>query len=219
MSEQKDPKIDGLTKELLMKCEVTGLSEFYQKWLQENDHIVPIKKICSFHKNFNEEKIIEDISGMDDFIVISLYEYFRNKEGDKDIAREKYLTDYFGLIKLIRSLKKRHFFKKQTPIKEIIDKLGLTDTLEAQKKKLVFLLQNAASDKQIHAKLVSRKPPKGSKSEGLAEEGSLEWLDLVLFSKLSLPQHKKNFLYLIITLSIIILSITVFLPLLFFINQ
>lgn len=234
MSKPIDSNVDDLTKILLRKCEVSSLKDFYLKWLTEHDHVVPIKEIANFHENFNLKKIKADVFPIETVLIISLYDYFRTSSGDKQLSKELYLVDKVGLGRILRSLRRKHFFEKRTPLITMGKKLGIlpntgelpsNDENLAQLVKLKTILQSANKDGLIYCRLITPQSnfstmikPSQSESNELElaiKEGKIF---VEFYSKFSLPQHRNTLISLIITIIAIVVSLAVFLPILYTVN-
>lgn len=226
--------MDDLTKTLLKKCEVSSLKDFYLKWLAEHDHVVSIKEIANFHENFNLKKIKSDVFPIETVLIISLYDYFRTSSGDKQLSKELYLVDKVGLGRILRSLRRKHFFEKRTPLITMGKKLGIlpnngelpsNNENFAQLTKLKTILQSATKDGLIYCRFItpqsnSSSMTKPSKSESHELELAIKEGEIFVefYSKFSLPQHRNTLISLIITIIAIVISLVVFLPILYTVN-
>jgi len=201
MDSKNNQNLDDLTQSLLKKCEVSTLDQLYHKWVKENDNSVPIKWICSAHKNFNENKVLQDMDNIHNLIAINILDYTQKN----NLNKEKFLIDYIGMGKILKSLKRKKIIKKNMPLKEIMDKMGIE---KKQKDVLISLIEQSIKNKIIFAKL-AKVDDKAAKNNNYI---------LAFFSKLKDPEHKKNFIYLIITIIITIVSLSILLPIIYFIN-
>ncbi len=191
MNSENNEDIDELTQFLLNKCEVTSLNQFYHKWVQEIDHSVPVKNICAIHKNFNEEKVLKDIASIEDLIIINIPDYTQKQ----DLTREHFIIDSIGLGKILKSLKRLRIIKKKNPLSDIIAKLGIE---KDRQDKFLNLINKAIEKRALYANLIKIK------------ENRLEdQLYLKLYNKIKHPDYRGDFLKLIFTLILLIISLVV----------
>lgn len=186
--------LDELTQMLLKKCEVSNLNQFYHKWADDNNGSIPIKHICALHKNFNESKVISDIDDIEDLIIINIPDYTQKN----DLTRERFLIDSLGLGKIINSLKRLNIIKKSTNVDDVLSKLGLEET---QLKKMINLLKKSISDTVIYANLHNDEK------------------EIVFYSKIKHPQHRGDFIKLIMTIIAAIALLSTLIPVMIFINS
>jgi len=201
MASRNDNDLDGLTQALLKKCEVSTLDQFYHKWVEDNDGSIPIKYVCSFHKNFNETKVVKDIDEIPDLLVINILD-FTQKES---LTREKFLINYIGLVKIIKSLRRLNILKKTTSLNEILSKLGIETEYS---NKVIILLKKAISEPIIYANLIEH-------NEMLEQNNPT----MVFYNKIKHPLHRGTFLKLIFTTVIAIATLAILLPIMIFINS
>ena len=214
MSKDNSPATDPLTKDLLKKCEVTNLCQFYHKWLKTYDHIVPIKQICAIQSNFHENKVMEDIKAIHDIVWINIVD-FTQKRTVKDLTREKYLVDALGLGKLLRYLKRRRMIAKSSPLPEIYKKLGIS---KKQGDKALSLINLAIKKRIIYASVDSH-PTFTSEPQDMEPIPEEKGLYLNFYSRLKHPEHRKEFIKLIVTAILGLILISILLPLILFINS
>ncbi|MHA1150043.1 MAG: hypothetical protein ACTSR8_17545 [Promethearchaeota archaeon] len=201
MSSQNNKNNYSLTKELLKKCEVSNLNQFYHKWLNENDHIIAVRKICAIHKNFHEEKVLKDLTSINDIVLINIIDYTRRKHL-RDLERQKYLVDFKGIGKILNYLKRRGYIRWNMPLKDVFQKLGIESQAEAK----VISLINIAINKRILFATID-------KSNNKQKE-----LMLIFYSRLKHPHYRKEFIKFIITAILGGVLITILLPIILFIN-
>jgi hypothetical protein len=201
MNSENKQESDELTQFLLNKCEVSSLNQFYHKWVEEIDHSVPIKNICAIHKNFNEQKVLKDISEIQDLLIITIPDYTQKK----DFTREQFVIDRIGLGKILKSLKRMRIIKKSNPISNILKKLGVEET---KREKFLNLLKKAINEEAIYANLIKKKSGR--------EENELF---VKTYSKIKHPEHRGDFLKLIITLILLVISLSILIPYLLIVNQ
>lgn len=201
MALNNDENVDNLTKELLLKCEVSSLNQFYHKWLEENDHIAAVKKICTIHKNFNEDKVITDIASINDLLIINIIDYTQYKNL-QNLKREKYLVDFTGIGKLLRYMKRRGYLKTVSKLNEVLEKLGI----ETNEENKVISLINLAIKKRIIYALIEK-----------AETEEKEFI-LIFTSRLADPQHRKEFIKLLLIIIAGLIIISILLPIVLFFN-
>jgi len=194
MDSNNNNRLDELTQMLLKKCEVSNLNQFYHKWTKDNEGSIPIKHICALHKNFNENKVLREVDEIEDLLIINIPDYTQKE----DLTREKFLIDSLGLGRIINSLKRLKIIKKTSSLKEILNKLGLE---ENQVKRVINLLKKTISDTVIYANLIN-------------DNSEIEF-----YSKLKHPQHRGDFIKLIITIIVAIVLLCVLLPIMTFINS
>jgi len=186
--------LDELTQTLLKKCEVSNLYQFYHKWTDDNNGSIPIKHICALHKNFNESKVHKDVDDIEDLLIINVPDYTQKN----DLTREKFLIDSLGLGKIINSLKRVKIVKKSTSVQEILVKLGLEDS---QLKRFINLLKKCISDTVIYANLLNDNK------------------EIEFYSKIKHPQHKGDFIKLLITIIAAIVLLIILIPIMNIINS
>lgn len=191
-------ELDELTKSLLMRCEASSLKEFYLKWVQENQHVVSIKKTCTLHKNFNESKVIQDLADIPEILTINIPNYFNKHHNTHLLTREKFLIDHEALPRILSTFKKFGLLKKTISIKSLCEKLGLVENQPSQRKQLIYLIQLAINSGLIY--------------------GELNDYDLVFHPKIIHPEHRKELILLLITIIVAAASISILLPIIFIIN-
>ena len=201
MTLNNNGNLDELTKELLIKCEVSNLNQFYHKWLEENDHIIAVKKICAIHKNFNEEKVISDVASINDILVIDIIDYTQYKNL-QNLKREKYLVDFTGIGKLLRYMKRRGYIRTVSKLNDVMEKLGVESNAE---NKVISLTNLAIKKRIIYASVEKIK----------AEEKEFF---LVFTSKLADPAHRKEFIKLFLIIITGLIIITALLPIVLYFN-
>ncbi|MGQ4874742.1 MAG: hypothetical protein ACP6IY_11800 [Promethearchaeia archaeon] len=211
MSIKNDKNIDPITLEILHKCEVSNLHQFYVKWVMQNNHIVPIKKICRFHKNFNEKKIQNDTQNFNDLIIVSVFDFVK-KRNTIQHQKELYLVDHIGLAKILKNYKKRKIIEKTSEIENILKKLSVPRN---NKNKFIELLNKSIQNKEIYAKILTA--PNNNYNTRKNENEKFE-AKLKFYNKLKHPDNKKELIKLIITIIGAILIITILLPIIIFIN-
>ena len=194
MDSNTNNNLDELTQTLLKKCEVSNLYQFYHKWTNDNEGSIPIKHICALHKNFNENKVLKDIEEIEDILLINIPDYTQKD----NLTRERFLIDSLGLGKILNSLKRLKIIKKSPPINEILSILGVEKT---QKERVISLLNKSISDTVIYAKL------------------NINNTNIEFYSKLKHPQHRGDFIKLIITIITTIASLSILIPIMIYINS
>ncbi|MFW5895621.1 MAG: hypothetical protein ACOCT9_02635, partial [archaeon] len=97
MSQKQTNNIDPLTEKLLKKCEVSSLAEFYEKWVEQYDHIVKISRICETHTSFTKEKVKNDLLAISHFCVIHIINFAQKLQDNGAFKKKYYLIDAKGL--------------------------------------------------------------------------------------------------------------------------
>jgi len=187
--------------DLLKKCEVSNLNQFYHKWLDENDHIVQVKKICAIHKNFNQDKVLTHVKSINDIIVINIID-FTQKKNLQNLEKQKYIVDSTGIGKILNYLRKRGFIRNISKLKDVLNKLGIA---WEEHNKAISLINIAIKNKIIYA-LIDK-----------AEDKKKEFI-LTFYSKLKHPDHRGDVIKLLITILSAAVIISVLLPIIYFIN-
>lgn len=190
-----------LTKDLLKKCEVSSLNEFYHKWLEENDHIIAVHKICAIHKNFHEDKVIKDIASINDVLLINIIDYTQRKNL-QDLERQKYLVDYEGIGKLLNYMKRRGYIRWSSLLNEVFQKLGIENNAESK----AISLMNMAINKRVMFATIDKADTKKKA------------LVLNFYSRLKHPHYRKEFIKFMITAISGLIIIMILLPIIFYIN-
>jgi len=200
MNAKNNQEIDELTQFLLNKCEVTSLTHFYHKWVQEIDHSVPIKNICAIHKNFNEPKIIKDIADIPDLLIINVPDYTQKK----DLSREQFVIDAQGLGKILKSLKRLRIIKKTVPLSTILTRLGADPD---KNEKVLTLIKKAIEERALYAHILNLETRKDD-----------EEILIKFYSKIRHPDHRTDFIKLMVTLAILLISLGILLPIIYMVN-
>lgn len=204
--------LDELTKTLLKKCEVSNLNQLYAKWVLENDHSLSIKTLCVVHKNFTESKVYDDVLDIPELICISVFDFSRSAKPPQDLTREKFVVDYIGLGKLIKSLRRKRILSKSSNLTVAFKLLGLD---ESQTNKAVRLLQRAIEEFILYAQLF----PVESTRDGVTPASTQPTLVLTFHSKFKDPSAKSTLIKLIATIVVAIISIAILIPIIIIINS
>lgn len=203
-------EMDDLTASLLKKCEVSSLPQFYKKIITEKEHTISLSALREMFPNLTEEKILEDLEGIDDLVVINIVDVMRvgGRPQQKEVKKEKYAVDYIGLGMLLTFLKKKRLIAKSAPLARVYQKLEISPQ---KKGSATAMLERAIDETYLYANLVSYK---GGSAGGSDRNGTY----LVFYNKLMHPDNRGEVAKLLLILLALVILLVVFVPFLISIN-
>jgi hypothetical protein len=140
-----------LLEGLLQKCECTSVPEFYHKFLDANNGVVPVSKIISYEASFTAERIRSDISTISGIIYLELlpptHTLIKRAEVHPNEGKIGYIATLEGFSRIFAGYK-RKFFRNGVTIKTLMREWGLW---EEEKGKLMQFLTELLDNRAIPA--------------------------------------------------------------------
>ncbi|MHA1731385.1 MAG: hypothetical protein ACTSU5_05550 [Promethearchaeota archaeon] len=128
MNNTHDDVTPDLVSDLLDKCEVKEIPQYYEKKVAEAGGILPVNLMYTYHPRFSREVVERDTLGLDSILLIKpdpgMTAHFPIKYQYK--SQNEFLVNLRGFIKCLKSALPRQKPLK-VPVSEILEKLGVEE--------------------------------------------------------------------------------------------